>query len=120
MSLFIKKLFKELLILLSLLYLCLIAIGITYSDDLIFQPRASTYSWSDDLIRLPSTNSSTAGSKNTIIARYLKNPEANHTILYSHGNAIDIGGLKHLQNNFYRHGYSIIIYDYSGYGLSEG
>ncbi len=23
-------------------------------------------------------------------------------------------------NNFYRHGYSIIIYDYSGYGLSEG
>jgi len=41
-------------------------------------------------------------------------------ILYSHGNAIDIGGLKHLQDNFYRHGYSIIIYDYSGYRLSEG
>jgi len=80
MSLFIKKLFKERLILLSLLYLCLIATGITYSDDLIFQPHTSTYSWSDDLITLQSTNSSAAGNKNIIIARYLKNPEASHTI----------------------------------------
>ncbi len=80
MSLFIKKLFKELFILLSLLYLCLIAVGITYSDNLIFLPQPSSYSWSDDLISLRSSSTSTSGSENTIVAHYLKNPGANYTI----------------------------------------
>ncbi len=120
MPLVIKKFIKELAIILSLLYLCLIAIGITYSDNLIFLPQPSTYSRSDDLISIQSKNSSTPGTENTIVARYLKNPDTNYTILYSHGNAVDIGGLQHLQKNFYRHGYSVFIYDYSGYGLSTG
>lgn len=119
MYLFAKKLFKELVIILTLVYLCLIAIGITYSDNLIFLPPSPTYSWSNDLISIKSKNVSTADD-NTIIARYLKNPDANYTILYSHGNAVDIGGLSYLLKNFYQHGYSIIIYDYSGYGLSNG
>ena len=120
MSGFIKKLFKELVIILSLVYLCLIAIGLTYSDNLIFLPQTSTYPWSDDLITIRSANISKPGHDNIIVARYLKNPDSYYTILYSHGNAVDIGGLQHLQTNFYRHGYSIILYDYSGYGLSEG
>jgi len=116
----IKKFIKELTIILSLLYLSLVAIGITYSDNLIFLPQPSTYSWSDDLISIQSKNSSMPGDENTIVARHLKNPGAKYTILYSHGNAVDIGGLQHLQKNFYRHGYSVVIYDYSGYGLSRG
>lgn len=105
---------------LALAYLFLLAIGITYSEDLIFLPQAPTYSWSDELVSIQSKNSSAPDQVNTIVASYLKNPDANHTILYSHGNAVDLGGLQHLQNDFYRHGYSIIIYDYSGYGLSGG
>ncbi len=105
---------------LALAYLFLLAIGITYSEDLIFLPQAPTYSWSDELVSIQSKNSSAPDQVNTIVASYLKNPDANHTILYSHGNAVDLGGLQHLQNDFYRHGYSIITYDYSGYGLSEG
>ena len=55
-----------------------------------------------------------------ILARHLINPEAKFTLIYSHGNAIDIGNLTYLQQRFIDHGFSVIIYDYSGYGLSEG
>jgi len=55
-----------------------------------------------------------------LTAWYLKRPEARRTILISHGNAgnlssrlILIAGLLHL-------GYSVFIYDYEGYGNSEG
>ena len=120
MPLFFKKLFRELLIILAVVYLLLITIGITYSDNLIFLPQPSTYSWSDKLITIQSESIPASDGKHIIVARYLKNPAANYTILYSHGNASDLGRLQHVQENFYRHGYSIIMYDYSGYGLSEG
>lgn len=120
MHLFIKKLFTTLIIVLSVLYLCLAVFALTYSDKLIFLPPPATYAWSKDLISIHSNSSSAAGIKNTIVARYLKYPDSNYTILYSHGNAVDLGGLQHLQKNFNLHGYSIISYDYSGYGLSEG
>ena len=54
------------------------------------------------------------------MARYLYNPQASHTILYSHGNAVDLGHLYNVQQKFYDYGFSIITYDYSGYGHSEG
>jgi len=116
MLLFIKKLS----IFLTVLYLCLIAIGISYSDKLIFLPQKPSYSFTNDLLSIPSKNYSIPNTSNTIVARYLKNPGSYYTLLYSHGNAVDMGGLKQLQQKFYNHGYSIIIYDYSGYGLSEG
>lgn len=118
--LFIKKLFLKLIFILSPIYLFLIGVGLLYSDDLIFLPPATSYSPADDLIYITSDNSNQLGSTQTVVANLLINPNANYTVLYSHGNAIDIGQLTHLKNNFYKHGYSIIIYDYSGYGLSEG
>jgi len=111
---------KKFIIIASLAYLGLFIFGAAYSDDLIFMPQAATYSWSDDLISIQSKKASAPDEHNTIVAHYLKNPESNYTILYSHGNAVDLGGLEHLKKNFYQHGFSIFIYDYSGYGLSEG
>ena len=118
--LFIKNLFLKLIYILSPFYLFLIGIGLLYSDDLIFFPPIVGYQATDDLIYISSNNVNKAGESNTIVARLLYNPDAKYTVIYSHGNAVDISGLTHLQNNFFEHGYSIIIYDYSGYGLSEG
>lgn len=60
-------------------------------------------------------------SGNRIIAIYLRNPYARLTLLYSHGNAADLGQLYHLflqLRNRLR--VNLIGYDYSGYGASTG
>ncbi len=91
-----------------------------FSDHLIFYPPPQRYSWNDGLITIASPDAGNTGSKHPIVARYLINPEARYTVLYSHGNATDISQLILLQQQFYHHGFSVIVYDYSGYGLSAG
>ncbi|XP_028805973.1 alpha/beta hydrolase domain-containing protein 17B [Neltuma alba] len=58
---------------------------------------------------------------NKIVAFYLRNPYARLTLLYSHGNAADLGQLYdlfvQLKVNLK---VNIIGYDYSGYGASTG
>jgi fermentation-respiration switch protein FrsA (DUF1100 family) len=117
---FIKTLLKKLGTILVMVYLALIGVGITYSDNLIFLPPIPSYPLTGDLISIYSKTASDESKKNRIMARYLLNPQARYTILYSHGNAVDIGQLHNLQQNFYNHGYSVIVYDYSGYGHSKG
>ncbi|KAL8196334.1 hypothetical protein R6Q57_025334 [Mikania cordata] len=60
-------------------------------------------------------------SGNKIVAFYLKNPYARLTLLYSHGNAADLGQLfdlfVQLKANLR---VNIMGYDYSGYGASTG
>jgi fermentation-respiration switch protein FrsA (DUF1100 family) len=55
-----------------------------------------------------------------ISARYLPHFSARYTLLYSHGNAEDIGDIEEILQAFHAHGFSIIAYDYSGYGTSQG
>ncbi|VAW51453.1 hypothetical protein MNBD_GAMMA05-110 [hydrothermal vent metagenome] len=116
MKFFIKKLFSVFL----LVYAALVGIGITFSDQLIFLPQAPSYNLSQQYITVNSVDASDKANTNEIIVKHIENPASKYTILYSHGNAVDLGGLQHLQSNFYKHGYSIVIYDYSGYGHSEG
>lgn len=85
---------------------------------LIFQPPAVSYRPDNQLRFLDAP--SVAGKPHRLAARYLKVEGARFTILYHHGNAVDLGGLQQLQAQFARQGYSSLFYDYSGYGLSEG
>ncbi|KAL8141746.1 hypothetical protein V2J09_014778 [Rumex salicifolius] len=59
--------------------------------------------------------------RNKIVAFYLRNPYARLTVLYSHGNAADLGQLYdlfvQLKINLR---VNLIGYDYSGYGASTG
>jgi len=116
MKLFMKKLFSVLLV----SYATLVCIGLAFSDQLIFLPQAPSYNLSQAYIAVSSVDATDKTRTNKIIVKYIENPSSKYTILYSHGNAVDLGGLQHLQKNFYKHGYSIVIYDYSGYGHSEG
>jgi len=59
--------------------------------------------------------------KNMIATMFLAYPQARVTIMFSHGNATDIGAMRdHLLDMSTRLKVNIYTYDYSGYGLSSG
>ncbi len=55
-----------------------------------------------------------------IVLRHLVNPESEYTILFSHGNYEDLGTLQDFMEEYRQHGFSILAWDYRGYGLSGG
>ncbi|KAI9087607.1 hypothetical protein K1719_030477 [Acacia pycnantha] len=58
---------------------------------------------------------------NEIVAMYVRHPMAKSTILYSHGNAADIGQMYELFVELSIHlRVNLLGYDYSGYGQSSG
>lgn len=56
----------------------------------------------------------------TLAAIYLPVPDAPFTILFSHGNAEDLGTARAQLDALRRVGLSVLAYDYRGYGLSTG
>ena len=97
-----------------LFYIALGVFGWFFADSLIFFPPRPGYSSASNIHMISN------GNGQAIAATYLQNASAKYTVLYNHGNATDIGYLNHLINDFHKHGYSILAYDYSGYGLSSG
>lgn len=58
---------------------------------------------------------------NEIVAMYVRNPMATSTLLYSHGNAADLGQMYELFIELSIHlRVNLMGYDYSGYGRSTG
>ncbi|KAJ4833083.1 hypothetical protein Tsubulata_001059 [Turnera subulata] len=58
---------------------------------------------------------------NKVVAVYFKNPAAALTVLYSHGNAADLGQMYNLFHELSLHlRVNLMGYDYSGYGQSSG
>ncbi|XP_024516092.1 alpha/beta hydrolase domain-containing protein 17B-like [Selaginella moellendorffii] len=56
-----------------------------------------------------------------IVSLYIKNQEARLTLLYSHGNAADLGQMYELFLELSRHlRVNLMGYDYTGYGASTG
>lgn len=93
--------------------------GYFFSHSLIFQPQAATYAdqdpiFKDRLLKLTSANGV------QISAVYLPNPQANYTILYSHGNAEDLGDMLPVLEDIQKMGFAVFSYDYQGYGTSGG
>jgi len=86
-----------------------------FTDRLIFLPRPSSYSDNGDFIELAS-----GGRGVKIAGVYLPNPEARYTILYSHGNAEDLGDILPRLRDLRDIGFAVFAYDYRGYGISEG
>lgn len=58
---------------------------------------------------------------NRIVAMYWRHPYARFTVLYSHGNAADLGQMYDLFVQLRKHlRINLMAYDYSGYGASTG
>jgi fermentation-respiration switch protein FrsA (DUF1100 family) len=102
------------LTILASVYLVLVLIGLFLSDSMMFQPRPSSYRDGPEILKLPSSDGS------VVSARLLENRNACFTVLFSHGNAEDLGDLSGYLEEFRQHGFSVIAYDYSGYGTSSG
>jgi len=106
--------FKRLVKSIVFIYLSLAVIGCTISDNMIFYPPVTKYSFQPEMVMIETSS----GEK--ICAYYFVNPDAEFTLLYSHGNAEDIGQNRFVFERFVNQGFSILAYDYRGYGLSEG
>ena len=107
---------KTLFITLVLAYVAVATLAYFASDRLIFLPPASSYARGELPIILVPTRD---GAR--IAALHLPNDTAAYTVLYSHGNAEDVGHLVDLFEAMRDEvGVSVIGYDYRGYGLSTG
>jgi pimeloyl-ACP methyl ester carboxylesterase len=83
-------------------------------NSILFQPHAPEYTWQTPYII-------NIGSEGMPVAAYWQ-PQTNAiaTLLYSHGNAEDIGDLTEVFSALAQSGISVLAYDYPGYGLSGG
>lgn len=100
---------------LAILYLLLCALPLLgCADRVLFQPHAARYQDGPDVIKLRTSDGL------TISAVYVANPMAKYTILYSHGNAEDMGDDGEEWEMFRRMGFAVLAYDYHGYGTSQG
>lgn len=84
------------------------------SDRRIFRPQSPSY------VHLPHELKIVSGHGEKIHAVHLEHPTAIYTILFSHGNAEDLGNVVPFMEQFYELGYSVLMYEYRGYGTSEG
>jgi len=94
--------------------LALTIYGASVADSIIFQPPSPGYR--DDVSVLKVTSADGA----RISAKYLSNPKATFTLLFSHGNAEDIGYDTPFLEAVHDAGFAVFAYDYQGYGTSEG
>jgi len=119
-----KKLLKRLLVgdlsvkrvILSaiFIYACVALYGAFGSNRLIFQPQPSSYKDTKEILKL------TTSDGVQISATYLPNPKATYTILYSHGNAEDLGDIQPVLEDLQKAGFAVFAHDYHGYGTSQG
>jgi fermentation-respiration switch protein FrsA (DUF1100 family) len=85
-----------------------------FSDRIIFQPPTTDYKDTSATVKLVSRDGV------QVSAVYLPNPQATYTILFSHGNAEDLGTLAYELEDIRAIGFSVFAYDYQGYGTSGG
>jgi fermentation-respiration switch protein FrsA (DUF1100 family) len=110
----LKKVLMGVLLTVAMVYVAFMAMAFFSSEGMIFLPHASSYRDTPEIIKITSAN----GAK--ISAMYLQNPQARFTLLVSHGNAEDLGDDRYWLEDLRRAGFSVLAFDYQGYGTSEG
>ncbi|KAM3097206.1 alpha/beta hydrolase [Phormidesmis sp. 146-35] len=96
------------------IYLALGIFAYFFSERLIFQPQPTSYQDSPDILKLETPD------RIQLSALHLPNPRATYTLLYSHGNAEDLGDIRPTLEDLRTVGFSVFAYDYRGYGTSQG
>ncbi|MGH9600888.1 MAG: alpha/beta hydrolase [Terriglobales bacterium] len=85
-----------------------------FGDSLVFFPPPSSYRDSARILKIPGRD----GVRFSAV--YLPNPTARYTLLFTHGNAEDIGHNFDYLERVQAAGFSVLAWDYRGYGTSEG
>ena len=84
------------------------------ANRLIFHPPAPSYTDRDGVVRV------TASDGVELAVRVLPGPDTALGVIYSHGNAEDIGQLAPVLSRIRGLGAAVLAYDYRGYGTSGG
>ena len=84
------------------------------ADRLVFQPHAASYRDDGRFVKIP------AADGVRLTALYLPNPQARYTVLFSHGNAEDVGDNLDFLEGLQKAGFAVLAWDYRGYGTSAG
>lgn len=106
----LRRLFRSLLE----VYICVVAGGWLLSDRLAFQPPSPTYSEGKGVFRIVTPN----GQKIAVLA--LTNATPSPVVLFAHGNAEDLGGVREFMEQYRSLGFDVYAFDYRGYGISDG
>ncbi|MEM8637316.1 MAG: alpha/beta hydrolase [Cyanobacteria bacterium P01_G01_bin.54] len=85
-----------------------------FADRMLFLPQPPSYPDTEQILKIPVTETE------QISARHLPNPDATYTLLYSHGNAEDLGDIDPILQILQGAGFNVFAYDYRGYGTSDG
>jgi fermentation-respiration switch protein FrsA (DUF1100 family) len=110
----VRRVFRSMVLILVFVYFGLFFYAYFFADRIAFQPPESTYRDTNQIIKIE------VGGGILLSAVYLKNLSAPHTILFSHGNAEDLGLLLPFLEDLRKSGFSVFAYDYRGYGTSNG
>lgn len=84
------------------------------ADRVIFRPPPAGYRDGPGFVRLATAEG------DTVAALHLPNPRAEFTVLFAHGNAEDVGWSRPYFEELRRAGFSVLAFDYPGYGTSTG
>jgi len=96
------------------IYLLLNIYAAVISDRLLFRPQETSYTRLPNEVRIPTSDNE------ELSAVWLRNPKAKYTLLFSHGNGEDLGRVYPFLIENYTEHFSILAYDYRGYGTSDG
>lgn len=100
----------------SLLLIYVFFAGYIYlrADSMIFLPQPASYSDTEGSLKIPVSDTE------QVSALHLPHDQATYTLLYSHGNAEDLGHIQPMLQRFHGWGFAVLAYDYRGYGTSDG
>lgn len=95
--------------------------GLLYSKSVFLPPSPSYSELDDDLIFIQKESTSSFYKDQYVPAYYIKVKDPRATVIYSHGNAEDIGQSKDLVTNLAKHlQIDVLLYEYTGYGVNYG
>lgn len=109
-----RRLIRSMILIPIFVLFGLLIIAVFFADRAIFRPQNSSYKDTADVIKLKTRHG------DEISAKYEENLQASYTILFSHGNAEDLGMIEPLAWRLRDLGLNVLTYDYQGYGTSGG
>ncbi len=99
----------------AVVYIGLLLFAFLFSEKLIFPTPKSTYEKIDGIKMLPLND----GRK--IATLFFENKKSKICVIYSHGNGEDLGKIYELMQQYRdKLNVNVFVYDYCGYGISEG
>ena len=108
-------LIKLVLIMLLLAYLGLVMFALMFANRLVFPAPPPGYSDSPQIIKFPFN-----GNGDSVSMLLLRNPHSRWLIFYNHGNGEDLQGILPRLQGLRDAGFSVLAWDYPGYGTSDG